>query len=438
MKQYDVIVAGGGPAGVAAAIAAARNGAHTLLVEKDGYLGGAATGAGVPAFCPFTDGHKPIIRGIGLEILTAYKRAHPWRSPFFDHRPDRIEGTDWLPIEPEALKRVLDEMVAESGCDVLLHTALTGCSREGARLTQAQVFGPSGAQQVQAAVWIDCTGDAQLSAMAGCETQMGDAQGRVQAGTLCFRIANFDTEQFMAYAREQGEDGNLSQACARARADGRFPAGEVKASGIALTGPGMASLNFGHVYGLDPTDGDSMTQAEMEARRRLPEFMDFLRAYVPGAQSAVLAGSGPSIGVRESRRVMGQYVLTREDYKRRADFEDAIAYYCYPIDCHASSAGGMEEAIARYKTERYAPGERYGIPYRCLVPRGMDNLLTAGRIISCDRAMQASVRVMPACFATGQAAGTAAAMAAKSGVLTGSVGVQALRERLRKQGAYLP
>lgn len=435
-NRYDVIVAGGGPAGVAAAIAAARSGARTLVIEQNGYLGGTPAAASLPAFCTFTDGLKPIVRGVGLEILEAL-RAESWSSPFYDRKPDRIEGIDWLPIDAEALKRVLDRLVVESGCDVLLHTTLTGCKREGGRVTQIAVYGPSGAQALEADAFVDATGDAHLCAMAGCEFEVGDENGQVQAGTLCFKIANFDTERFLAYARESGEDGNLTKAAQRAQADGAFPEGEVKVAGIALPAPGMASLNFGHAFGSDPLDSASVTRAEMESRARLPQLMRFLRQYVPGAENAVLALSGPSFGVRESRRVKGRYELTSEDHRRRADFEDAIAYYAYPIDFHACRAEGAGEMEERYRASRYAPGESYGIPYRCLTPEGAENLLVAGRSISCDRAMQASLRVAPCCFATGQAAGVAAAMAAQGRTPVSRVDVTALRERLREQGCYL-
>jgi len=431
-----VIVAGGGPAGVAAAIAAERSGARTLLIEQNGYLGGTPTAASLPAFCTFTDGIKPIVRGVGLEILEALK-AESWRSPFYDHKPDRIEGLDWLPIDAEALKRVLDRLVLSSGCEVLLHTTLIGCEREGDRVRAISVYGPSGVETLAADAFVDATGDANLCAMAGCECEVGDENGQVQAGTLCFKIANFDTERFLAYARESGEDGNLTRAVRRAQADGAFPEGEVKVAGIALAAPGMASVNFGHAFGNDPLDSASVTRAEMEGRARLPELMDFLRRYVPGAENAVLALSGPSFGVRESRRVTGDYVLRGEDHRRRADFADAVAYYAYPIDFHACHAEGAEDMEARYRASRYAPGESYGIPYRCLTPQGVDNLLVAGRCVSCDRAMQASLRVSPCCFATGQAAGVAAALAVRGGQSVHAVDARALRSKLVEQGAYL-
>lgn len=434
--KYNVLVAGGGPAGVAAAMAASRSGARTLLVESNGYLGGTPVMSSLPAFCTFTDGEKAIVRGIGLEILEALK-AESWRSPFYDRKPGRIEGLDWLPIDGEALKRVLDRLVIESGCEVLLHTTLVDCDGDGESIRSVTIHNQNGLQKIEADVLIDCTGDAHLAAGAGCDIRIGDETGSVQAGTLCFQIANFDTERFLRYADEVNENGNLMKAVARAQEDGAFVDGETKVCGIALTAPGVAVLNFGHAFGLNPLDAASVTEAEMKSRARLPELMAFLKKYVPGAEQAVLASSGPSIGIRESRRVMGDYVLTCEDHINRADFEDAIAYYAYPIDYHASKTAQSPAMEARYRASAYKAGEAYGIPYRCLTPRGKANLLVAGRSISCDQAMHASLRVAPCCFATGQAAGTAAAMASRQKTDVHSIAAGELRSRLLQQNCWL-
>lgn len=436
--HYDVIVAGGGPAGVAAAIAAARTGADTLLVEPNGYFGGTVTAGALPAFCPYTDQQKPVIRGIGLEILDKL-RDITWRDPLYESRGRHKPRMDWFPIDTEALKLLFDRLVVESGCQPLFYTRVIGCKTENGAVKSVTLLTPGGTAEVSAHAFIDCTGDGHLSAMAGCEVEIGDRDGSVQSGTLCFKIANIDFDRYVAYAEETGEGGNMFIACNKAIADGCFVDGETKVSGVAFVAPGVAAFNFGHVYDIDPLDAAAMTRAEMEARAKLGSLMRFLRSYVPGMENAQLVCSGPQLGVRESRRVMGNYVLTREDFMRRADFDDAIAYYCYPIDIHSSHNTPEEnKAFAEtYYNRRYQAGEVYAIPLRALQPAGMKNLMTAGRIISCDRYMLGSVRVVPACFATGQAAGTACAMAAKQGIDPVKVDAQALRERLRADGVWL-
>lgn len=438
VTRYDVIVAGGGPAGVAAGMACARCGARTLIIDANGYLGGYATHGDLPALAPYTDREKPLIRGIGLELISALQEQC-WYSEVYPRREDPEKNMDWFPIDTELLKRILDEKVTQSGCDVLLHTQVIDCVREGDAIQSVRIFNQGGLQNLEADIFIDCTGDAVLSAAAGCEVEIGDEEGNVQSGTLCFKVSNFDEKRFAQYVRETGDGGNLFAACGRAIADGAFLPDETRVSGVTIPVPGVACFNFGHVYDINPLDAASITRAEMEARSKLPAMLEFLHRYVPGAEHAAIVGSGPTFGVRESRRVVGRYVLTREDYMRRADFDDAIAYFNYPIDVHNAHKNDVhaEENDRVYKTQRYHTGESYGIPYRTLTSKDVSNLLVAGRIISCDRYMLGSVRVVPCCFATGQAAGTAAAMAVKERIAPARLAPSRLRDRLRQDGCYL-
>lgn len=438
MEKYDLIVAGGGPSGVAAAVSAARNGIKVLLIEQSGFLGGMATNASVPAFCPYSDGNKRIIGGIGYEVLEEMKK-NMFVSPFYDYKPDRIEGLDWVPIDSEALKQVLDRLVIESGCKVLFHTSVIKVYCENDKIISVDIFNKGGIENIQADFYADCTGDADLLAMAGGAYEYGDEKGLVQAATLCFRLANFNIEEFMAYASESGEDGNLSKASAKAIAAGEFLEGEKHVCGISFQAEGMAGVNFGHVYNFNPLNGEALSEAEFRARTILPKIMEFFHKYVPGAQHTVLASSGPHIGVRESRRIVGEYQLTKVDYYQRADFCDAIAYYAYPIDMHAAQLKKNQEntEASTYMSSKYNNGESYGIPYRCLLPKSINNMIVAGRTISADRAMLASVRVMPACFATGQAAGTAVALCVKQQQCLRNVDICKLQQTLKEQGAYL-
>lgn len=435
--NYDVVVAGGGPSGVAAAIAAARNHASVLLIERYGFLGGMATNASVPVFCPYSDGEQAIVRGIGLEVLEAMK-AQAWEDPFVE-KNNGIHELDWVAIDPEILKRVLDAMVLESGCKVLLHTFVEDVEAEKGEVKGITVVNKEGRFKIQSKFFIDCTGDADLIAKAGGEFEYGDENGLVQGVTLCFRLANVDSEKFLKYKKEEHETGNLNVAVNKARENGDFPFPEKNVATFKLQHGSIAGLNFGHVFEVNPLKAEDLTRAEMESRKKIPDLIRFLNKYVPGLENAVLASSGPFIGLRESRRIVGEYRLTKKDYMNRALFEDTIARYAYPIDIHASRPKDIisEYEKSEFYTSRYKTGESYGIPYRALLPKGLENVIVAGRTLSADRAMHGSFRVMPCCFATGQAAGTATAICSADRKALRDIHIAGLQEVLRKQGAYI-
>lgn len=435
--EYDVIVVGGGPSGTGAAISSARNGAKTLLIERCGFLGGMATSAQVPAFCPYSDGEKAVIRGIGLEILEAMKAEGIPNS--YRRIKKETDSIDWVPIDPEVLKRVLDNAVISSGSWLLLHTYVVDTIMDSTgNVRKLAVENKEGRHEIACKRLIDCTGDADLVARAGGECEYGDEQNLVQGVTLCFRLANVDYDKLKEYFLEDPEAGNLNLASKRARENGEFPLHEKRAAGFTMQYPGMVGLNFGHIYEVNPLKAEDLTRAEVESRKMLPELLKFLRKYVPGLEEAVIASSGPSIGVRETRRIVGEYRMTRTDYFDRALFEDTIARYSYPIDIHASSAKEYEaEKKSEFHTTAYDSGESYGIPYRALLPKGLKNVLVAGRTLSADRSMHGSFRVMPCCFATGQAAGAAAAISVLDGVELRKLDIRKLQKLLLEQGAYL-
>lgn len=434
--MYDVIVAGGGPAGIAAAVSAARNGSKVLLVEQAGFLGGMSTQGLVPAFCPFSDGKKKVIGGIGYEILSALKKEL-FNNPFWDEG-NGLREMDWVSIDPEVLKRIFDRMMLENQVDLLLETTVTGTESTAGQIQAVKLYNIEGHRQIAASYFVDCTGNADLVAMSGGYCDLGDDNGAVQAATLCFRIGNIQTEQFLKYAAAEGEDGNLNIAVKKAREAGDFPFEQNNVAGFILQADGVAGLNFGHIYDLNPLNARKLTAAKLQARAAIPRMLDFLRKYVPGLQEAILIESASALGVRESRRIRGVYTLTREDYIQRRQFDDAVCRYSYPIDLHAARAEDIEYGGEReFVTSKYRDGESYTIPYRSLLPVGFQNLIVAGRIISAEREILSSVRVMPPCFATGEAAGCAAAIAKNMALALADIPTAQLQAQLRWQGVIL-
>jgi len=420
--SWDVIVAGGGPAGCAAATAAAREGARTLLVEATGCLGGAATSGLVPAWCPFTDGDC--------------KEAMP-------HVRGRIHG--WLPLDPERLKRIYDDLVTGAGAQVRFQTSVCAveADREG-KVTAIVVADKSGLSAFRAEVYVDCTGDGDLCAWADAEYEVGDERGEVMPATLCFVLANVDTYAFHFQRRYKGSGWQPGSPMSDIIKSGRYPAIRDTHLCASIIGPGTVGFNAGHIWDIDSTNPVSTSQALIEGRRIAAAFRDALAEFDPEAfANAYLVATAPVVGVRESRRILGDYVLTLDDYMARRSFDDEICRNSYGIDIHVakneierSRAG---ENVVGSRVEPYGKGESHGIPYRCLTPKGLKNVLVAGRSISCERTVQGSVRVMPVCLCMGEAAGIAAASAAQMHTPdVHNIEVQPLRARLKEAGSYLP
>lgn len=450
--SYDVVVVGGGPAGCAAAIAAAREGSATLLIEQYGFLGGMGTAGLVPAWCPFTDGEKPIVRGLALSILEEMKTGMP-------HLPRA--SLDWVPIDPELLKVIYDRRVNDAGAEILFLTHFVDVSAAApsspvpARAARQKagddhahigvvIHNKSGLQRVDARVVIDCTGDADVAVSAGAAYEKGDPDtGELQPCTMCFVLAGIDNERLQPWLwADNAKNLLLKPAIAAAKAAGDLQIAEEGAN-VAFQSETTIGLNFSHVFDVDATDAAQLSRAQIEGRELTRHLTEFMRKYVPGCEKAYLVSSGVQIGVRETRRIVGDYVLTLEDYLARRSFPDEIARNAYYIDIHLSKKEWERQAGHPInwdaKTHQYKPGESHGIPYRCLLPRGLVSVLVAGRCISTDRAVQGSVRTMPNCLAMGEAAGCAAALAvAAHGGDVRAVDTQVLRQRLRERGAYLP
>jgi len=429
--SWDVIVAGGGPAGCTAAAAAAREGAKTLLVEGTGCLGGMGTAGLVPAWCPFSDKERIIYRGLAEEVFNATKAG----MPHIDQA-----ALDWVAIDPELLKRVYDDMVTGAGAAVLFHTSLCAVEAEDGVVSALIFSSKAGLSAYKAKVYVDCTGDGDLAAWAGAEFEKGDPDsGDMQPATHCFILSNVDT---YAYQHGHRPRGNRSpgEPIKAILDSGKYP--EIKDAHLcnSLIGPGTVGFNAGHIWSVDNTSPGSVSEALLIGRRLAKQFRDALAEYVPAAfGDAFLCATGSLMGIRETRRIIGDYVLTLDDYLARRSFPDEICRNSYYIDIHRSldetELEKQGELDMDVRCAHYGRGESHGIPYRCLTPKGLRNVLVAGRSISCDRAVQGSVRVMPVCLAMGEAAGIAAAMADNN---VHAVDTDKLRSRIKEEGGYLP
>jgi glycine/D-amino acid oxidase-like deaminating enzyme len=430
--EVDVCVAGGGPAGVAAAVAAARQGARVFLAERHTCLGGMGTAGLVPAFMEFGDGVNFLAAGVGGEVLDRLHAAGG--APRYDPATGRGGCVN---INAEVLKRVYDALLAEAGVDFSFQTALVAVEQQDARVTAVICAAKSGLFAVRAHTYVDATGDGDLCAWAGAPFEKGDAQGRMQPGTLCSHWSGVDWARVVRDGYGIEGDGRAMAAGIEA---GIFTIPDRGLPGMWPVGANQGGGNIGHTFGVDGTDERSVTAALAWGRRLVVEYERYYKQLLPGFEGMTLEATGALLGLRESRRILGDYVLTLDDYQRRAVFDDEIGRYAYAIDVHASQPSRTPGDVNQspFRVLRYKPGESYGIPYRCLRPRGLDNVLVAGRCVSVDRSVHGSIRVMPGCFITGQAAGTAAALCAHGNLATRALVAADLQRALLRLGAYLP
>lgn len=413
--NYNIIVAGGGFSGVAAAVSAAREGARVLLIEKSGYLGGAPCNCYVNPFMGYTtqiDGKTTALSdGIFTEMLD---------------RLDKMGGLhkNRVTFNEEILKLVFDEMTDESGVDVLFHAFLTGVEKIGGSIKSVSVSGKGGEQTFFADYFIDATGDADLTALAGCNCRIGrEEDGLCQPMTLCFRLAGVDVDR--AFENSQ----KINELYKKYREEGKIQNPREDVLKFRHVADGVLHLNSTRVIKKSPFDLYEVSFAEKEARKQMFELYTFLKENCEGFENSVLLASAPEIGVRESRMVEGLYTLTAEDLKNCVKFDDAIAACNYDIDIHNPEGSGTSHYY-------FKPGTYYTIPYRSLIPMGTDNLLVAGRSISGTHEAQASYRIMPTCCSIGQAAGTAAAVALQDNVPVPQADIQKIQGILKKNNAF--
>jgi len=430
--RYDVVVLGGGPAGVAAAVSAARARARVLLVEATGSLGGMSTGGLVPVFAPLSStGRRPAVKGIALEIV--------WRLRRLGGVGRNTDTLAWIPIDPEKLKLVLDRLTAEAGVSVLYFTLAADVRRRGRRITHVLLESKAGRQAVAAAAFIDATGDADVAARAGAPFDKGDDRGRMQAAGLCYMVAGVDMRAYGRFVQSIPDRAAWWRRLEDSGALPRFPKTEYRGLWPHELSRGVGSINFAHLFDVDGCNPKDLSRAMRDGRAMAHAFIDYARRKLPGMKNARIVATAALPGIRETRRIRGRRRLTLDDFRSARHSDDDVACYDYPVDVHNASRSARE--VKRFQKDfeqlRLAEGKTYGIPFGCLLPAGLDNLAVAGRSLSADRAVHGSVRVMPACFATGQAAGLAAAMAAKKNIPLHKVNVAALRRRLAQAGVRL-
>ncbi|MCL6518548.1 MAG: FAD-dependent oxidoreductase [Armatimonadetes bacterium] len=445
-NNFDVIVAGGGVAGIAAAVCSSRIGVKTLLIERYGFLGGLGTAGLVnPFMSSCTSRGEQLVGGFFKEIC--------------DRMAD-MGGMFGRAFDPEAMKFVAQEMLLESGGHLLLHSWITGVRVVGKRVIGVEVLTKSGMINLDGAVTIDATGDGDVSAMAGAPFEMGSPEhGMTQAMTLMFTIGGVDIRKALVYAKDNPDqmrfpkpqtDADVERLLKtsvgvagfykevdEARSKGEFPLPQDMVFFIALPTPGHVVVNTTHIGGLDGTRSEDLTQAEIEGRRQTMALMKFFRNYVPGFENAYLVQTATQIGVRETRRILGEYVFTAEDVVTGRKFPDSVLRSAYPVDIHRPTGIGYSRADDGKPTNAPPPGDWYEVPYRCLVPREIENLLVAGRCLSATHEGQGAVRIMPNCMALGQAAGVAAALCVREDVTPRKLDYKLLRDYLLDQGAII-
>ena len=446
--RADVIVIGGGPSGMCAAIAAARLGVRVLLVEQGGFLGGSATRGLVGPFmtCYDRKGENMIIRGLFEEIVDRMV-ARGWAL-----HPSTVRAgtgfTSWIvvghdhvtPFEPEGLKRVMDDMMEEAGVKVLFHTDFLKPVMEGNTPVGIVVSSKRGIEIIRGQVFIDCTGDGDVAARAGVPFEMGNEKlGLIQPATMFFHVYGVDAQALEAdiqanihnfYRKDGVNYRSLHWRVSQARENGDWPLQRVSIGMFRQPRPDEWCINTSRIMGVDSTDNESLTAAEVAGRRQAEIIMNFLNKYVPGCEHARLRSTASYVGIRESRHIRGDCRLTGEDLISAQVPEDSILLAANSVDVHGRFGPTSNE---------YMPinGDYYGIPYRSLLPVGVENLLVAGRCVSADSTAAGAIRVMPPCMGMGQAAGTAAAMAVKQGVTPRRLDAQALRRCLRENKVFL-
>ncbi len=446
VARTDVLVVGAGPAGIGAALGAARAGASVVLAERYGYPGGSATvalvmplmsahtqegrfrQAGRTTLYPTDHGEgRRVIAGVLMEIVERLIECG-------GAVPPTLETGYVVPFDPEKLKITVMKMLDEAGVDVLLHSFAFGFEKVD-NLSTVLFHSKSGPIAVQAYCVVDCTGDGDVAALAGAPFEIGRVHdGLTQPMTLYFRMVGFQRPAFVEYIKKHPEQWygvfGLWSLIEKATAEGKLKLPREDLLMFATPHPEEVSVNSTRVINRLATDVFDLTSAEWESRYQADQVSEFLRNYVPGFESSYMVQTGVQVGIREGRRILGEYQLTGTDVLEARKFPDVIARCAYSLDIHNPKGKGT-------RIERLPPGEAYDIPLRSLIPLNCDHLLTAGRCISGTHEAHSSYRIMPAAMATGQGAGICAAICALNQIDIHSVDVNDVQKELRRQKASL-
>jgi hypothetical protein len=427
--EYEVTVLGGGPAGIAAAVASARAGKRTLLIERYGFLGGMGTAAGVTNFCGLHanvhgEMHR-VVQGVASDLLARIDRLGGLNAPHL------ILGKIFAQAyDTAAYKIAADDLLAASGVDILFHALGAGVvMQDNRRIAALMVETKAGRQAVRSGIFIDCSGDGDLAAWAGARFEVGDNAGSMLYPSMMFRLNGIDPDKAGDAWR------TIPQLMEQAEAAGthRFPR---KAAIVRPQKSGIEwRVNFTQlkrsdgnaINGLEP---DDLTRGEIDGRRQAVEAFNFLRT-VPGFEKSYIVDLPPQLGIRETRRVVGGYMLSGEDVLGCASFEDSIGVNGWPMESHVAG-----DVVFTFPPIPESRGFNE-LPYRMLTPEGLDNLLVAGRCASMTHDGQSAARVSGACFVMGEAAGTAAALALDGNAMPRDIAVEKLQLRLREQGAFI-
>lgn len=417
LDQADVLVLGAGPGGIAAAVAAARNGARVILVERFGTLGGTWTTGHLGAIMPF-----PYVRGLFAEISERLSAEGAWRSSSDNYGAGAC-------YDIEMAKIILDRVILEAGVRPYFFAQVVGVFREGSRIRGVAIESKEGRHAIAARFIIDATGDGDVSVLAGVPSFQGrDSDHGCQPMSMIFTMDGADDDRAIAYKKE---DNCFVRAWRAAKECGEITVPREDVLPFKMPRTGQWSFNVTRIINRDPTKLLDVTEAMLEGRRQVAEVAAFLRKRVPGYENACLSGMAAHIGVRESRRIKCDYTITADDVIKVPAFDDCIARGNWFIDIHNPSGEG---------TERIHPpaGKWYEIPYRSIRAHGVDNLLVASRCIDCTHEAHAAIRITPQVVAIGQGAGTAAALCIKKNLPdTRSLDHAELRQTLRDQGAFV-